>query len=89
MYTPQAYQSSDGLILTIEYTVGSIENTGNHNFSFGLVSDEVDLAAYTGTNPFKDQESVFSIGVNLTANGDANFQGMNFSNGSQVQNLDQ
>uniref|UniRef100_UPI0040488960 T9SS type A sorting domain-containing protein n=1 Tax=Mariniflexile sp. TaxID=1979402 RepID=UPI0040488960 len=88
LYSTDAYQSDDGFRLTVEYTTGSIDDDEGHNFSFGLISDETDLSAFSGFNPFGADTSVYSIGVNLTTDGDATARGMNFTNGSNRITLD-
>ncbi|MBU2950924.1 T9SS type A sorting domain-containing protein [Tamlana agarivorans] len=89
LYSQNAYQSEDGFKLTIEYTSGSIEDDESNNFSFGLISDETDLSTYSAFNPFKTETSVYSVGVNLTTDGDATARGMNFTNASNRITLDQ
>jgi hypothetical protein len=89
LYSTDAYQSSDGFKLTIEYTTGSIGDVAAHNFSFGLISDETDLSTYSGYNPFKTDTSVYSIGVNLTTDDDSTARGLNFTNGTSRVTLDQ
>lgn len=83
LYSDASYQSDDGFKITLEYTTGSIGNLGAHNFSFGLISDETDLSTYTGFNPFNTNETVYSLGVNLTADEDEAARGVNFTNGSE------
>ncbi|MDP5062632.1 MAG: Ig-like domain-containing protein [Maribacter sp.] len=89
LYSDRTFQSDTGLRLTIKYTTGSIEDTGGHNFSFGLISSDTDLATYNGVNPFKTDTSVYAIGTNLTADGNADYRGLNFSNATSVTNLDE
>ncbi|MGJ8677024.1 MAG: hypothetical protein ACSHX0_05875 [Akkermansiaceae bacterium] len=89
LYSEESIQSEDGFVITVEYTTGSIGNLAAHNLSFGLISDETNLYNYTGYNPFSANPSVYSIGVNITAdNGVAN-RGMNFADGNEVISLDQ
>ena len=66
LYSTSAYQSEDGFKLTIEYNTESIDAVLGHNFSFGLISSETDLSTYAGFNPFRANETVYSIGANLT-----------------------
>ncbi|MDO7172459.1 T9SS type A sorting domain-containing protein [Mariniflexile sp. AS56] len=89
LYSTSAYKSEDGFKLTIEYTTGSIGDIAGHNFSFGLISDETDLSTYTGFNPFRADESVYSIGVNLTTVGDETARGLNFTDGTERMTLDE
>ncbi|ANW96115.1 glycoside hydrolase family 107 [Wenyingzhuangia fucanilytica] len=89
IYSTSAYQSEDGFKLTIEYTTESIEDVVSHNFSFGLISDETNLSSYLGFNPFRANESVYSIGANLTTNEDATARGLNFTNGNERVTLDE
>jgi hypothetical protein len=89
LYSANTFQSDAGFKLTVYYTTGSVGDTAAHNFSFGLVSAETDLSTYTGFNPFKIETSVYSIGVNLTNDGDASAQGLNFTDGSMRTTLDQ
>ncbi|MGJ8744027.1 T9SS type A sorting domain-containing protein [Polaribacter sp.] len=89
LYSTSAYQSEDGFKLTIEYTTGSIEDVAGHNFSFGLISDETDLATYSGFNPFRAETSVYSVGANLTTNEDATARGLNFTNTTERVTLDE
>jgi hypothetical protein len=88
-YSSDTYQSDTGFRLTVYYTAGSIADVTAHNFSFGLISTDTDLSAYDGFNPFKIDTSVYSLGVNLTANGDDSAQGLNFTDGSTCTTLDQ
>lgn len=88
MYSTDVFQSTDGFILNIEYTTGSIENIENHNLSFGLISDETDLSTYKGFNPFSSDLSVNSIGVNLTTP-DSSARGLNYTNGTSCVTLDE
>lgn len=89
LYSTESFQSEDGFKLTIEYTTGSIEDDLGHNFSFGLISDETDLSAYSGFNPFRATPSVYSIGANLTTDEDASARGLNFTNGTSRVTLDE
>ncbi|WP_066217786.1 galactose-binding domain-containing protein [Formosa haliotis] len=89
MYSTESFQSNDGFILTVEYTTGTIDVAAAHNFSFGLISDEIDLASFTGFNPYKSDLSVYSIGANLTADDDATARGLNFTNGTERITLDE
>ena len=73
-YSSRTYQSDGGFRLKVSYTTGSIGDTGGHNFSFGLIAENTEetvLSSYTGFNPFRSDNSVYSIGVNLTTDGDA------------------
>ncbi len=83
LYSTEAYQSKDGFRLTVEYTTGSVEDDESHNFSFGLISEDTDLATYTGLNPFRADQSVYSVGVNFTTDEDPTARGINFTNGTQ------
>ncbi|WP_158973885.1 hypothetical protein [Cellulophaga sp. L1A9] len=83
LYSTETFQSETGFKLTIEYAIGSIENIAEHNFSFGLISDDTELSSYSGYNPFGSDQTVYSIGVNLTANEGENVRGVNFTNGSE------
>ncbi|MGJ8762178.1 MAG: T9SS type A sorting domain-containing protein [Polaribacter sp.] len=89
LYSTSSYQSEDGFKLTIEYTTGSIEDLVGHNFSFGLISDDTNLATYSGFNPFRADESVYSIGANLTTNEDATARGLNYTNTTERVTLDE
>lgn len=88
VYSTNAYQSAGGFRLTVGYTAGSVDSSLSHNFSFGLISTDTDPAAYSGYNPFRVQTDVYSLGVNIVANGDGSMQGLNFADGSSVTNLD-
>ncbi|MDC0008379.1 hypothetical protein OAE12_01595, partial [bacterium] len=83
LYSDASFQSDSGFKLTIEYTTGSISDNLAHNFSFGLISDDVDLAIYSGFNPFKADNDVYSIGVNLTADNGSDARGVNFTNANE------
>ena len=89
LYSTEAYQSDVGFRMTIEYTTGSIDDIEDHNFSFGLISDDTDLSTYEGFNPFREDESVHSFGINLTTNGDANARGLNFTDGARHITVDE
>jgi hypothetical protein len=86
LYSTNSYQSAGGFKLTVYYTISLLDDGGANNFSFGLVSTDTDLSTYSGINPFKGETNVYSLGVNLTVNGD--MQGLNFTDGSVVTNLD-
>ncbi|MGJ8673451.1 LamG-like jellyroll fold domain-containing protein [Rubritalea sp.] len=88
LYSTESFQSDGGFTLRVNYTTGSIGNAISHNFSFGFISTDTDLASYTGLNPFKVDTSVYSLGVNLTSNGDTTARGLNFTNGSSRTTLD-
>ncbi|MDQ8179584.1 LamG-like jellyroll fold domain-containing protein [Pelagicoccus sp. SDUM812005] len=89
VYSQNAFQSDSGFRLTVELTTGSIGDLAAHNLSFGLVSVDTDLSSYSGYNPFQADSSVYSLGANVTLDGGAAFQGLNFTDGSTVENLDQ
>ncbi|MDB4199482.1 putative Ig domain-containing protein, partial [Polaribacter sp.] len=75
--------------LTIEYNTESIDAVLGHNFSFGLISSETDLSTYAGFNPFRANETVYSIGANLTTDGDETARGLNFTNTTERITLDE
>ena len=87
LYSTESYSSEDGFKLTFYYKTGSIDTTGSHRFSVGLLSDDTDLASYSGANPFGNDGSAYGVGVNIT-NNNGN-RGMNFANGSVVVPLDE
>ena len=87
-YSAQAYQSDGGFQLKVNYTTGNIGDNAGHNLSFGLISDETNLSTYDHFNPFRAEPSVYSIGVNLTTDGDASARGLNFTNGTSRRTLD-
>ena len=89
IYSATAFQSVDGFKLTIEYTTGSIGDDEGHNFSFGLISDDTDLSAFSGFNPFGADSTVYSIGANLTSDEDATARGLNFTNGTERVTFDE
>lgn len=89
VYSTNSYQSAGGFRLTVGYTTGTIEKDLSHNLSFGLIRTDTDLASYTGYSPFFRETGVYSLGVNVVANGDGSTQGLNFSDGSSVMTLDQ
>ncbi|MDB4532591.1 right-handed parallel beta-helix repeat-containing protein [bacterium] len=88
IYSTPIYQSDSGFKLTVGYTTGTIGDDLGHNLSFGLISTDTNLTTYSGFNPFKADTSVYSIGVNLTADGSTAAQGLNFTNGSSRTTLD-
>ncbi|MDB4345837.1 LamG domain-containing protein [bacterium] len=89
LYSANTFQSDVGFRLTVNYTAGTLGDSGAHNLSFGLITSDTDPSTYSGFNPFKADTSVYSIGVNLTANGGASAQGLNFTDGSTRTTLDQ
>jgi hypothetical protein len=89
LYSADSYQSTEGFRLTVYYTIGLLDDGAANHFSFGLISDETDLSTYSGVNPFCTQTNVYSLGVNLTVRAGAEKQGLNFTDGSVVTNLDQ
>lgn len=88
LYSKDAFQSDPGFRLTVVYTTGSIEDEGEHNFSFGLISDETNLADYSGLNPFGADSSAFSLGVNITSDKDPFARGLIFTDGTKPVTLD-
>jgi hypothetical protein len=89
LYSEKAYQSSGGFRLTVDYTIGTIGDSGSHSLSFGLISTETDPTTYEGYNPFRTDTTVYSLGVNLTAEGGTEKRGLNFTDGSTCTTLDQ
>ncbi|ANW96098.1 glycoside hydrolase family 107 [Wenyingzhuangia fucanilytica] len=89
VYSTSSYKSNTGFKLTVNYTTGSVGDTAAHNFSFGLISDDVDLSTYSGFNPFVSDNSVYSIGANLTTDGGVLSRGINFTDATEVITLDQ
>ena len=83
-YSGEEYQSDEGFELTIGYTTGTINGAAGHNFSFGLISTDTDLANYTGENPFQAQQDVYSLGVHLIGEN----RGLRFTNGTATTILD-
>ncbi|MFC5050760.1 tandem-95 repeat protein [Rubritalea spongiae] len=88
IYSTNAYRSNGGFKLTVGYTTGSIASDNAHMLSFGLVSDDTDPTTYSGGNPFFNQSNVYSLGVNIVANGGGAAQGLNFTDGSALTVLD-
>jgi hypothetical protein len=88
LYSTDSYLANGGFKLTIGYTTDSTDTTGAHMLGFGLVSDETNFESYTGGNPFFNQSDVYSLGVNVVANGDGTVQGLNFTDGSVLTTLD-
>ena len=90
MYSENAFQSDEGLKLTVRYSLEEVSANLAHNLSFGLVRSDTDLATYSGFNLFREDTSTYSIGVNLIPRADdPTSQGLTFSNGSTVRTLDQ
>ena len=89
IYSENAFQSNEGLKLTVKYVTGSIVDTGAHDLSFGLISTDTDLSTYTGVNPFKRDPSIYGVGINVTPEFDPETQGLTVSNGTEVRALDQ
>ncbi len=87
-YSTQSFQSDGGFKLTVHYTAGNIGNNGSNNFSIGLIREDTDLSTYAGFNPFGDDTSVYSLGVNMTTNQGVASRGLNFTDGSSVTTLD-
>ncbi|WP_372795838.1 hypothetical protein [Pontiella sp.] len=79
-YTDNSFKSSDGFELTVDYFWTS--DGGASSLSFGLVSDDTDLSAYSGLHPFSGDTAVYSFGMNAD-NGN-----LAFSDGTAVTNLD-
>ncbi|MGJ8677953.1 MAG: LamG-like jellyroll fold domain-containing protein [Akkermansiaceae bacterium] len=88
IYTENTFQSDTGFRLHVKYNTGRIGNIGSHNFSFGLVRSDADLSNYNGTNPFRADRDLYSIGANLTTNGGASSRGLNFTNNNTFTTLD-
>ncbi|MGJ8661294.1 MAG: LamG-like jellyroll fold domain-containing protein [Bacteroidota bacterium] len=88
MYSENSFRSETGFRLHVDYTTNTIGSSGSHNFSFGFISSDTDLANYSGLNPFQAESAVYSVGANLTTQGGEAFRGLNFSDGSTVVSLD-
>ncbi|MBU2950925.1 T9SS type A sorting domain-containing protein [Tamlana agarivorans] len=94
LYSNESFQSDDGFELKVNYDTGILTQSGAHNLSFGLISADTDMENYQSgagnvtLNPFGNDTSVYSFGVNLTLSLGATFQGLNFTNESTVTNLD-
>ncbi|MDF7826518.1 hypothetical protein P4B35_20980 [Pontiellaceae bacterium B12227] len=88
VYSTNSYRSAGGFKLTVGYTTGNISGDLSHNLSFGLISTDTDLSTYSGYNPFRVETGGYSLGVNVVANGDGSMQGLNFTDGASVTNLD-
>ncbi|WP_411826912.1 putative Ig domain-containing protein [Luteolibacter sp. AS25] len=89
LYSANTFQSDTGFKLTVQYTAGSIASTGANSLAFGLISDDTNISTLSGDNPFRANNSVYSIGANVTAVGGVASQGLNFTNGSTRVTLDQ
>ncbi|MDO6739329.1 T9SS type A sorting domain-containing protein [Wenyingzhuangia sp. 2_MG-2023] len=89
LYSKESFQSDSGLRLKIKYKTGNVEDTGGHNFSFGLIRSDTDVATYAGFNPFRVDTGVYSIGVNLTQDQEPEKRGLNFANGMSAISLDE
>ncbi|MGJ8677438.1 MAG: LamG-like jellyroll fold domain-containing protein [Akkermansiaceae bacterium] len=89
LYSDQSFTSSTGFKATFYFKTGNVGSSAAHNFSFGLISTDTDLASYAGYNPFGVKASVYSTGINVTAHNDVTAQGINFTNGTEVVTLDQ
>lgn len=85
-YSTNTFQSAEGFTLVVFYTSDSVVASLQNRLSFGLVSTNTDLTAYSGFDPFAVDNSVYSIGAEVTAAGGN--QGLNFTDGSSVTNLD-
>ncbi|CAA6678994.1 MULTISPECIES: LamG domain-containing protein [unclassified Lentimonas] len=88
MYSENTFQADEGLRLTAVYKTGSISDEGAHDLSFGLISSETDLSTFSEYNPFRRDPTVYSIGINVTAEYDPNMQGLTFTNGATTKALD-
>ncbi|MGJ8672757.1 hypothetical protein [Rubritalea sp.] len=89
LYSANSFQSDTGLKLSVNYTAGSIGDTGANSLAFGLISTDTELATFSGDNPFRADTSVYSIGANVTAFGGTTSRGLNFTNGVTRTTLDQ
>ncbi|MFC5050750.1 carbohydrate-binding protein [Rubritalea spongiae] len=89
LYSENTFQSDTGFKLTLSFTTGSISDLAAHNLSFGLISNDTNLSNYSGYNPFRTDTSVYSIGANVTSDGEVASRGLNFTNGSSRTTLDQ
>ncbi|MFC7338234.1 beta strand repeat-containing protein [Haloferula chungangensis] len=87
VFSDNVVQSSGGFELAVEYTMTGQANLIANMFSFGLIREDTDVAAYTEWNPFGATASVYSIGVNLIPSQTTN-KGLNFTDGSAVTILD-
>ena len=90
VYSENAFQSDQGLNLTVRYNLDQVTPTAGHNLSFGLVRADTDLDSYGGFNPFREDTTTYSVGINLVGSGsDPASHGLTFSNGLNGRNLDQ
>ncbi|CAA6691701.1 MULTISPECIES: PEP-CTERM sorting domain-containing protein [unclassified Lentimonas] len=89
LYASNTFQSSGGFQLDVDYTIGSLNDSGGNDLSFGIVSSETDFSSYgdagdSSDNPFASITSVYSLGVNITGAS----RGLNFTDSSTVTSLD-
>ncbi|MDP5062224.1 MAG: hypothetical protein NWP64_09915, partial [Maribacter sp.] len=89
LYSEEEFQSTAGFTLTVNFSIADIDDNLGNNFSFGLISTDTDFENYIGYNPFGSDTSVYSLGVNVTSQLGVDKQGVNFTDGSSVVNVDQ
>ena len=90
LYSKDSYQSDDGFKFTVSFTTASVASHVAHSFSFGIISNETDLSSYQGYNPFGQETSIHSLGINVVPNTSKGIKsGIYFTNGTQATNLDQ
>ncbi|MDF7826521.1 Ig-like domain-containing protein [Pontiellaceae bacterium B12227] len=85
LYSTNAYQSAGGFELTVHYTCSNVGTYGRNLFGFGLLEDAGSHSV--NSNPFVELSNVYSIGVNLIAEGSFNV-GLNFADGLTKTSLD-
>lgn len=89
LFSKNSFQSDTGFKLTVRYYTDTIKDAGSHHLSIGLISSDSDLSNYDGFNPFRGENSIYSIGLNVTGGRGAKGQGINFSDGTISRPLDQ
>jgi len=90
LYSTESYQSEDGFKFTVSFTTASVASHTAHSFSFGLIREGTNLSSYQGYNPFGQETSIHSLGVNVVPNTSKGIKsGVYFTDGAQATNLDQ
>jgi hypothetical protein len=87
LYSLSSFQSDGGFELTVNYTCDSVATIGRNLFGFGLLADASSWSAVDDDNPFAEQTTVYSIGVNLITEAGVPV-GLNFANESTITTLD-
>lgn len=88
LYSENSFQSDTGFTLTLRCYTDSLQGTGGHNLSVGLIRADGDLQNYRGSNPFAQRSGAYAMGLSVTSGRGGVGQGMYFRDGDTSKYLE-